>query len=106
MFLLIGIFLKKAFLKNLFVALFDMKDRGWYILTLRWGIFLVLLAIGNELVWRGLDRDAWVSYKFWSTIATVVFGFYQITLSKKYRNDTASPWGMRTKPYHAKNVLE
>lgn len=106
LFLLTGSVMGKGLLKKLFVALFDMSDRGWYILSLRWGIFFMILAIGNEISWRIFGRDVWVMYKFWSTIATVVFGFYQITLSKKYRSETSSPWGMRTKPYHAKNILD
>ncbi len=105
-FLLGGAYMRKGLLKKLFVALFDMSDRGWFILSVRWGVFFLLLAIFNEISWRFFGRDAWVIYKFWSTIATVVFGFYQITLSKKYRNETASPWGMRTKPYHAKSILD
>ena len=105
-FLLIGSMMGKGLLKKLFVALFDMSDKGWYILSLRWGIFFVLLAVGNEITWYMFGRDAWVMYKFWSTIATVVFGFYQITLSKKYRSSTSSPWGMRIKPYHAKTILD
>jgi intracellular septation protein len=105
-FLLGGAYMGKGLLKKLFIALFDMSDRGWYILSLRWGIFFMILAICNEISWRGFGRDVWVMYKFWSTIATVVFGFYQITLSKKYRNESSSPWGMRTKPYHAKTILD
>jgi intracellular septation protein len=105
-FLLGGAFLGKGLLKKLFVALFDMTDKGWFILSVRWGIFFMLLTIFNEISWRMFGRDVWVIYKFWSTIATVVFGFYQITLSKKYRNETASPWGMRTKPYHAKTLTD
>ncbi len=105
-FLLIGSMMGKGLLKKLFVALFDMSDRGWYILSLRWGIFFLILAIGNEITWHIFGRDAWVMYKFWSTIATAIFGFYQITLSKKYRNPSSSPWGMRTKPYHAEHILD
>lgn len=105
-FLLGGAYMKKGLLKKLFVALFDMSDRGWFILSVRWGVFFILLALFNEIIWRGFGRDAWVLYKFWSTIITVIFGFYQITLSKKYRNETASPWGMRTKPYHAPTILD
>ncbi len=105
-FLLGGAYMGKGLLKKLFVALFDMSDRGWFILSVRWGAFFILLAVFNEIIWRGFGRDAWVHYKFWSTIATVIFGFYQITLSKKYRNESASLWGMRTKPYHAKSILD
>jgi intracellular septation protein len=105
-FLLMGTYTGKGFLKKLFVALFNMNDKGWFILSFRWGVFFLLLAIFNEIIWRVFGRDAWVLYKFWSTIATVVFGLYQITLSKKYRNEEASPWGLRTKPYHAPTILD
>lgn len=105
-FLLLGAILKKGFLKPIFIALFDITDRGWFILSIRWGIFFILLALFNEIIWRIYGQDAWVEYKFWSTIATVVFGFYQITLSKKYRNHGSSPWGMRHKPYHAKDIID
>ena len=100
-FLLLGVYCKKGLLIPLFIALFDITDRGWYILSLRWGIFFLLLAVFNEFFYHIYGRDAWVSYKFWSTIATVAFGFYQITLSKKYRNPTASKWGMRTSLFRA-----
>ena len=104
-FLLGGALFGKGLLKSLFVALFDMTDKGWFILSVRWGIFFSLLAIFNEIIWHTYGRDAWVEYKFWSTIATTVFGFYQIRLSKKYRNPSASAWGMRVKPFHADESL-
>lgn len=94
-FLLIGALYKKALLKPLFKSLFDMKDEGWYILSIRWGYFFLFLTITNEIAWRFFSQEIWVEYKFWSTILTVVFGFYQITLSKKYRNETSTEWGMR-----------
>lgn len=98
--LLIGAIYKKALLKPLFKALFDMSDIGWYKLSVRWGIFFLLLTIGNEIAWRLFDQDIWVKYKFWSTIATTIFGLYQIRLSKKYRNERATKWGMRIDPFH------
>jgi intracellular septation protein len=94
-FLLSGAFFNKGFLKLLFITLFDISDRGWYILSLRWGIFFLFLAISNEFIWRMYGQDVWIGYKFWATIITAVFGFYQITLSRKYRNPTATVWGMR-----------
>lgn len=102
LFLLGGVVFRKAFLKTLFIALFDMSDRGWYILSLRWGLFFLFLTVTNELTWRIWGQDVWVEYKFWSTILTTVFGLYQITLAKKYRNESASAWGMRVRPYKEK----
>lgn len=94
-FLLTGVIMKKAFLKPLFKSLFDMHDNGWYILSLRWGIFFLLLTVTNEITWRIYGQEVWVVYKFWATIITVIFGFYQVTLSKKYRNGSATRLGIR-----------
>ncbi len=101
-FLLGGALFGKGLLKPLFIALFDITERGWFILSIRWGVFFLLLALSNEFIWHMYGRTVWVEYKFWSTIITAVFGFYQITLSKKYRNSSASEWGMRTTIFHAK----
>lgn len=100
LFLLVGALMGKAVLKPLFITLFDMKEKGWYLLSVRWGFFFLLLAITNEVVWRLYSNDVWVLYKFWSTIFTAVFGFYQLTLSRKYRNEGSSYFGMRMKLYH------
>lgn len=44
-FLLGGVYMRKGLLKKLFVALFDMSDKGWHILSLRWGIFFIMYHI-------------------------------------------------------------
>lgn len=98
--LLIGALYGKAMLKPLFIALFDISDKGWYILSIRWGIAFLILFVTNEIAWRFFGQEGWVIYKFWATILTVIFGSYQITLSKKYRNETATKWGMRSEPFH------
>lgn len=98
--LLGGLVFGKGLLKPMFASLFDMQDEGWRILSLRWGIFFLLLTLGNEYYWRVLGREAWVDYKFWSTIVTTIFGCYQIFLSRRFRNPAASPWGMRIIPIH------
>jgi|JI10StandDraft_1071094.scaffolds.fasta_scaffold414924_2 intracellular septation protein len=98
-FLLTGALFDKAMLKPLFIGLFDIEERGWFILSVRWGLFFLLLTVTNEIVWRNYSNDIWVSYKFWSTLLTAVFGFYQLTLSKKFRKEGSSPLGLRTTLY-------
>jgi intracellular septation protein len=93
--LLIGIIKKKGLLKPFFGALFDITDEGWKILSFRWMIMFILLLVSNEFVWRTFSLEVWVMYKFIATITTIVFGSYQIFLAKKFRNPTASAWGMR-----------
>jgi len=90
----------KSLMKILFYTLFDMSDRGWYILSIRWGIAFTVLFVGNEISWRYFGQDFWVVWKLWSTVGTMIFGFYQITLSKKYRNKSATKMGMRKDPFN------
>jgi intracellular septation protein len=95
-FLLIGILRGRGYLKLFFSRLFDISDEGWRILSLRWMIMFTALVISNELVWRLYSQNTWVVYKLIATIVTIGFGMYQFFLAKKFRNETASAWGMRT----------
>ncbi len=87
----------KALLKSLFSSLFHMTDRGWSILSMRWMIVFILLTVGNEIARRLFDTDGWVVYKMLSTLATIIFGFYQLTLSKRERLPDSNKWGMNVK---------
>ena len=95
--ILIFIFLNRGIplLKPLFKDTFAMTDIGWKVLSKRWGVMFLLLALSNELVRGFLTPEQWAFYKITATIVTAVFGFYQLTLSKKYRLPQASEWGMR-----------
>ena len=48
-----------------------LSEEGWRILTLRWALFFVFLAILNEVMWRLFSTDTWVAFK--------VFGIMPIT---------------------------
>ncbi len=84
-------------LKYLFSSLFDLTERGWYLLSRRWAVFFLLLAVSNELVWRIFSEATWVSYKLGATIATLVFGLYQFTLARRERSAAATPWGLKNR---------
>lgn len=70
--LLGGLAMGRLLLKPLFEMAFKLHDDGWRILTLRWGLFFIAMAILNEIVWRSMSTDVWVDLK--------VFGFLPITL--------------------------
>ncbi|MDA0701629.1 MAG: septation protein A [Proteobacteria bacterium] len=70
--LLGGLAIGRLLLKPLFEMAFKLRDEGWRILTLRWGVFFIAMAILNEIVWRSMSTDTWVDLK--------VFGFLPITL--------------------------
>ncbi len=59
-----GLALRKPLLPVVFDRAFDLTERGWHILTLRWAGFFLVLAGLNELVWRTQSNDVWVAFKF------------------------------------------
>ena len=72
--LLGGLALKRPLLKPLFGSAFQLNDSGWHTLTLRWGVFFIVLAILNEVVWRNFSTDFWISFKLFGVLPlTVVF---------------------------------
>ena len=70
--LLGGLFFGKSFIGYVFDSVFQLSDEGWRKLTFRWGVFFFVLAILNEIVWRSVSTDTWVSFK--------VFGIMPLTL--------------------------
>jgi intracellular septation protein len=51
-----------------------LSERGWYLLTRNWILFFIVMAIGNELVWRMTTTDVWLTFKLWVFIpATFLF---------------------------------
>lgn len=72
-------------LKVLFDRVFAITDEAWRILSLRWGLLLLVLACLNEIVRRGYSEDAWTWYKLASTVLILAFGCYQFTLSARMR---------------------
>jgi intracellular septation protein len=93
--LIAGLLKGKGLLKPLFKTLFAMNDTGWKILSLRWAILFILLAVSNEIVWRNYDEITWVAYKGYSTFVTIIFAVYQFRLSKEYRLPDSNSWGMK-----------
>ena len=72
-------------LKFLFERVFAITDEAWQILSLRWGLLFVSLAVLNEIFRQGFSVDVWAQYKLVSTIGILVFGCYQFTLSARMR---------------------
>ncbi len=87
----IGLFRGQSYLQSLMSVALPMEDKGWLILTKRFTLFFIILAILNELVWRFLPTDTWVSFKtFGLPVITFIFLFSQARLVQKYRLDDFS----------------
>ncbi|MEM7567874.1 MAG: septation protein IspZ, partial [Pseudomonadota bacterium] len=70
----LGLLLKKPLLQVVLEGAFDLTDLGWRRVTLAWTLFFVFMAVLNELLWRNLSTDAWVTFKtFGSPAITFVF---------------------------------
>jgi intracellular septation protein len=68
-------------LKPLFGAAFQLNDEGWKQLTLRWGLFFIVLAALNEIVWRSTSTDFWAGFKLFGILPlTFAFAMAQVRL--------------------------
>jgi len=67
-----GIFVKKNVIKMMMGSAFEMPDKRWNDLAIRWGLFFFAMAALNEFIWRTYSEDFWAIFK--------VFGFLPLTL--------------------------
>ena len=68
-----------------------LSDRGWTILTVRYGIFFVAMAGLNELIWRNVSTDTWVTIKTFGFLGlTLLFTISQISLLQKHSLESLS----------------
>jgi intracellular septation protein len=83
--LLGGLAMRKHPLKLLLGDAFEMPESAWRTLTLRYGLFFVLLAVLNEIVWRTQSDSVWVVFRFPGlAILTVLFSLTQAPLLARY----------------------
>ncbi len=83
--LLGGLVFGQSLLKHVFGEVYKLQEKGWSILTLRWGVFFFVLAVLNEIVWRNFTTDQWVSFKVWGIMPiTIVFSMLQMKLLSQY----------------------
>lgn len=83
--LLGGLLANRLYLKIVFDGAFRLRDEGWRVLTVRFGLYFVFLAILNEIVWRTQSEDTWVTFKvFGIAPLTIVFLLAQGGLLTRY----------------------
>jgi len=54
---------------------------GWRILTLRWALWFLAMAVLNEIIWRTQSTDFWVTFK--------AFGMVPLTMLFRCHPDAA-----------------
>ena len=86
--LLFGQFLGKNFLSVVMRSSIKLDTIGWNKLTWLWIAMFIVMAIANEIAWRNLSTDDWVSFKaFGIPVLSVVFGLFSIPIIKKYQQE-------------------
>jgi intracellular septation protein len=92
--LLGGLRFNRLFIKYVFAQAFDLTEAGWRKLTWRWGIFFLLLALLNEVIWRNVSTAAWVSFKVWGVVPLIfLFTLAQTRLVMRHAIEEPQPGG-------------
>ena len=56
-----------------------MSTQNWQILSMRWAIFFIFLALLNEAIWRNFSTDFWVQFKvFGMMVISIIFSISQV----------------------------
>ena len=72
-------------LKSIMSSGLNLSPKGWKSLTRLWVVMFISMALANELAWRNLTTDDWVSFKaFGIPILSIVFAVFSIPVIQKY----------------------
>ena len=62
-----------------------LDEPGWRKLAWRWGFFFLAMAALNEVVWRNVSTDTWVSFKVFGLLPlTFAFALAQVPLMQRH----------------------
>lgn len=83
--LLVGFVRKKTTVKLVLGHAMQLTDEGWRQLSLRWGVFFLLLAVLNEIVWRNFSTEVWVNFKVFGLVGlSLAFSMLQMPFLKRH----------------------
>jgi intracellular septation protein len=86
-----GLLFGRSFIAILFNQMFNLTPKGWRILTMRWALFFLGMAVLNEVIWRTQSTDFWVAFKAFGAIPiTMIFAMTQMPVVKRYHLEPAS----------------
>jgi len=86
-----GLLFGRSFIAILFNQMFNLTPKGWRILTMRWALFFLGMAVLNEIVWRTQSTDFWVAFKAFGAIPiTMIFAMTQMPVIKRYHLEPAT----------------
>ena len=86
-----GLLFGRSFIAIMFDQMFNLTPQGWRVLTLRWALWFLAMAVLNEIIWRTQTTDFWVSFKVFGMVPlTMLFAVTQMPLVKRYHLEPAS----------------
>ena len=84
----IGLLRGQSYLQVLMGQALPLRAEGWMILTRRFMVFFLMLAVGNEVVWRVFSTSVWVNFKvFGITALMLAFFISQAGVFKRYAKE-------------------
>jgi len=88
--LLGGLAFRKPLMPYVLGDVFQLTDEGWRQLTIRWGVFFIVMAVLNEVIWRTVSTDTWVAFKTFGYLPlTFVFAIAQAPLLARHAVEPA-----------------
>jgi intracellular septation protein len=85
-----GLATGRNFLKLMMGTVFELDEQGWRILTWRWAVFFVVLAVINEIVWRNFSFSFWAGFKLFGILPlTLVFAMAQMPVLMRHQTKPA-----------------
>jgi intracellular septation protein len=82
--MLIGAAMGKNPLRALFAEALHLSPQGWRKLTIRYGIFFLVMAGANEVVWRTQPDSVWILFRFPGLqLLSLAFALTQVPMMMK-----------------------
>src|SRR3954451_18416719 len=86
-----GLAFGRSFIAVLFDQMFNLTPQGWRVLTMRWAIWFLAMAVLNEIIWRTQSTDFWVGFKAFGMMPlTMLFALTQMPLIRRYHLEPAT----------------
>src|SRR3954463_9275274 len=86
-----GLLFGRSFIAVMFDQMFNLTPRGWRVLTMRWAIWFLAMAVLNEIIWRTQSTDFWVAFKaFGMAPLTMLFALTQMPLINRHQLEPAT----------------
>jgi len=90
--LLGGLIFKQHAIKYVMGIALTLTEDAWRVLSLRFGLFFLGMALLNELIWRNFSLDVWVNYHVFGAMALIfLFSLSQTPFMLKHLVESETP---------------